>query len=587
MPDRGLGRLYAARWAEGRSFAIACVAARIAIVLAACLAMAGAVAGDASEDAPGPRRPNVLFISLDTTRADVLTFEDAQTAEHMTRLAERGTIFTQAISGTSWTLPAHAQMFTGRAPPYHGTESSDVAIDPLMPTLPELLSEAGWFTAGTFTVRFLWGDYGFARGFDVYRSGMLREDLARAEASPIAPRGDEEAERTWLVNSRDYVSSENVVALSRMALERASADEPVFLFAHFFDPHNDWVPPAPWDTRFDPDYEGFVDGRNVLDDPRILDKMVQPHRRVDDAGLAHLRALYRGEIAWTDQAVGQILDLFELHGRLDDTLIVITADHGEEFFEHDQLTHRHNLFDETIRVPLLIVLPRSWGITVADRVDDQVSLSDLLPTLVDLLDLDLPAGVTGRSLRAAIEGEAIGSRPELISLYISKLMPGGRRQHMQMYGLRTPRYKFVRSVILKPDEPLAVRGELYDLEQDPEERYALTDRSHPMLRGAWEALEAELDRVREAWRDEPRTEREARSTDLSAESVIELRALGYIDEDQGNDAIDPRRPWGLAPMAPVELPPLEGVAQPWMSWAVIAALAAAVALLVVRRGRRR
>jgi len=523
-----------------------------------------------------PKQPNVLFISLDTTRSDFLTFRDAETAPHMTRLAERGTVFTQAISGSSWTLPSHVQMFTGMAPPYHGTESSDVAIDPLMQTLPEFFKAEGYFTAGVFTVRYLWGDYGFSRGFDVYRSGMLREDLVRAEAASESPRGSEEAERKWLLSTRDYVSSENVVALTRMALERAKADEPVFLFAHFFDPHNDWVPPAPFDTRFDPDYEGPLDGRNVLEDKSIFDPMLTPHRRVDDRGLEHLKALYRGEIAWTDEAVGRLLELLEEHGRLDDTLIVITADHGEEFFEHDRLTHRFHLFDETIRVPLLIVLPRSWERAVSPEVGAQVTLSDILPTLLDLLDIEAPTGLTGRSLVPAIEGAAFASRPELISLYLVKYGQGGKRKHMQIYGLRTPEWKFTRSVIIKPGEEMRVQGELYDLVNDPGEQNALSDQQHPAMREVWAVLEAELDRARLAWSEQPRTARDDRSTDLSEDSVAELRALGYVDEGDVLGEVEPRRPWGLAPMDPVEIAPSPRSPSWLAAVALVAVLAGAV-----------
>lgn len=401
-----------------------------------------------------------------------------------------------------------------------------------------------------------------------------------AEAESIAPRGDEDAERDWLLSTRDYVSSENVVALSRMALERAPAGEPVFLFAHFFDPHNDWVPPPPFDTRFDPDYDGPVTGRGVLGNHAIFDPASSPHRRVDDRGLDHLRALYRGEIAWTDQAVGQLLSLFELHARLDDTLVVITADHGEEFFEHDKLTHRFNLFDPTIRVPLLIVLPRSWGVAVTPEVSTQVTLSDILPTIVDLLGLETPPGVTGRSLVPAILGEPMSSRPELISLYLTKYQKGGERQHMQVYGLRTPDWKFTRSVILKPGEPMRVQAELYDLAHDPDEQNALADQQHPAIRQAWGALEAELDRARDAWRTDPRTPRGERSTDLSEDSIAELQALGYIDETRNVTEVGPRRPWGLAPMEPVEI---EASPSSMRLWAVVALGVALVAIVWLKR----
>jgi arylsulfatase A-like enzyme len=524
--------------------------------------------------------PNVLFISLDTTRADFLTFKDAETSEHMTRLAKRGTIFSQAISVTSWTLPSHAQMMTGMAPPYHGTESSDVAIDPLFPFLPELMKQAGYYTAGFFTVRYLWGDYGFARGYDFYRSGMMAEELSR-EQGRLSPRGHEADERRRVIESRDYVSSENVVALARMGLERAPLDAPVFVFAHFFNPHNDWVPPAPWDTRFDPDYEGEIDGQGVLSSGKVFDPMTSPTRRVDDRGLRHLRALYRGEIAWTDQAIGQLLALFAEHGRLDDTLIVITSDHGEEFFEHGQITHRFNLYDTTIRVPMLIVPPKSWSADVEAEIDAQVTLSDVMPTILDFTGLESPENVTGRSLRPAMEGAPIESRPELISLYLTKNRQNGRREHMQIYGLRTPEHKFLRAVILKPEEPMRVQAEFYDLVRDPAEQRGTIDTSDPRIRKGWADLEAELDRARAAWQTDPRTARANRSTDLSEQSIQELRALGYVDESTLDD-VESRRPWGLAPMAPIAFdgPPS------WRRYGLIPVLVALAGLIYWRRGRR-
>jgi len=569
--------------------------AAIALALSTpCVARADASEAAAARPADAAdetaRLPNVLLISLDTTRADFLTFMDPETSEHMAALAERGTIFTQAISGSSWTLPSHAQMFTGMAPPYHGTESSDVAIDPLFPVLPEILRDHGFYTAGVYTVRYLLGEYGFSRGFDFYRLGLLSEDLLHAgrDDRRLDRRGVRE-ERQRQLMGRDYVSSENVVGLIRMGLEGAPVDRPVFLFAHFFDPHHDWVPPPPWDTRFDPDYDGPIDGRNLLENVSIVDFSTPRHRRVDDRGLEHLKALYRGEIAWTDQAVGRILDLLELHRRLDDTLIIVTADHGEEFFEHDKLTHRFNLFDETIRVPLLIVLPKRWREGAVSRVDAQVSLSDILPTIVDYLGIELPPGITGRSLRPAIEGDAFASRPELISLYITKDPLGGIREHMQTYGLRTPEWKFFRAVIMLPGEPVRVQGQFYDLVRDPHEQQPVLDPRDPRVRAHWALLEEELDRARAAWREDPRSPRNARTTTPSAETIAELRALGYLDESVSADPAAMRRPWGLQPMDPIPLAPtaaqLLGVV--FAAAALLLGLVVAVWRIRRRRARRR
>jgi arylsulfatase A-like enzyme len=146
---------------------------------ALCLWLAaGEAAWGGQSDRPSM---NILLISLDTVRADALTFRDPEVARHMTALAARGTVFTQAISGTSWTLPSHAQMFTGMPLALHGVDADDVRIDPLTPILPEYLKQAGYFTGGVFSVRYLWNDYGFGRGFDVYRSAVAESDLERRD----------------------------------------------------------------------------------------------------------------------------------------------------------------------------------------------------------------------------------------------------------------------------------------------------------------------------------------------------------------------------------------------------------------------
>ena len=320
------------------------------------------LAGGAIACSPAERAPDVLLVSLDSVRADDLTFRDARRAPRMTSLAETGAVFEQAIAGTSWTLPAHAEIFTGNPPLLHGAQIDTLRIDPLHPTLPELLRARGYHTLGFWTGWYLADEYGFARGFERYQCSMTIDPAANVDLrAALERRGDSAEEIESLlreVASHQDVTSRQVVADARAALAEIGDQGPVFLFAHFFDPHYDYVPPPPHDTRFDPDYDGSIDARGYWDNPAIYDGSKSPARQISERDLEHVRALYRGEIAWVDEAVGDLVELFRERGTLDQALVVITSDHGEEFFEHGNRGHRNHLFDEVLRVPLLIVPPR-------------------------------------------------------------------------------------------------------------------------------------------------------------------------------------------------------------------------------------
>jgi arylsulfatase A-like enzyme len=532
--------------------------------------------------AVSPARPNILLISLDTVRADFLTFRDSETAPHMTALARDGTIFTQAVSGTSWTLPAHVQMFTGTPPALHGVQSDDVLMDPRMPTLPELLAKEGYFTAGIFTNRYLSGFYGFDRGFDVYDSPF---DAAESgdEVDAAALQGREALANAPREAVENDITSPRVVALARRALERADPADPVFVFAHFFDPHSDFIPPPPWDTKFDPDYEGDIDGNNYYWNKRITDETKNPMRQISDRDLDHIRALYRGEIGWTDESVGELLKLFEEYGRLDDAVIMITSDHGEEFFEHLRHGHRKSLHDEVLRVPLLIVPPRSMRSGVSRTIDQQASLSDILPTALDFARVAIPRTATGRSLRLAMYGVSLEERPELSSLYLWPATEGGIL-HWFLHSLRTPAYKFVRVTAVDEKGNVGIPMFAYfDLVEDPEELQAIADLSDSRVVSAWRDLESELDAVRSAWRVGPRSQEEERILPLELEWSEELVALGYALPGQvGTQSPLRHLASGLKPLPRIDPPePEPAPARPRTAWRGLSLATGAILVLVV------
>ncbi len=515
-------------------------AGRLARVLRAS-SVAGALlalAAGCSHGPPERARCDVVLISLDSTRADVLTFLDARTSPNLARLAARGTVFTQAVSGTSWTLPAHAQMFTGQPPAVHGVQADDMRIDPRTPTVATKLRDAGYRCVGFWTAWYLSGEYGFARGFHEYRSCMS-EASARGDAleHALAVGGDASERRasfTRELASHTTVNSGFLVDAAIAAVRATPPDAPLFLFGHLFDPHYDYIPPEPFASRFDPDYEGTISGHGYWENRGIWDEEKEPPRRISSRDLEHIEALYRGEVAGPDDHLGRLLDALDASGRLENTLFVVTSDHGEEFFEHEGRGHRQTLFEEVLRVPLLVVAPNSAA-TNAGECDALVSLSDLMPTILDYAGAPVPASVLGRSLRDLVEGGAArrgdpdADPAQVATLWVPHDEPDGTTSHWLVECLRTPGSKLVRTVRLgERAEDLAVGNfAWYDLIADPLERSPVQRARDPRVVRDWARLEREKSVLREHVAAQPSSPLAERMTHVAELFHQDLAALGY------------------------------------------------------------
>ena len=491
----------------------------------------------------------ILLISLDSVRADTLDFDDAQAFPHLAGLAQEGAIFDQAISGSSWTLPAHATMFTGAPPPLHGVEFDDIAIDPGFKTVPELLHDAGWYTAGWWTGWYTAGDFGFDRGFDTYTNAMTGgREIERRYRDALA-RGDiEEAKRalavTDVVGHRD-ITSPNVLVGVEATIETIDRGRALFLFTHLFDPHYDYIPRAPYDTRFDPDYTGNIDGHDFFENKRIFDSSKTPGRQISDRDLEHIVALYKGEIAFTDESIGRMLASLEAAGRLENTLVIVTSDHGEEFFEHGGRGHRAGLYDEVLRVPLLVRDPRTADPT--RHIGAQVGLVDVLPTIAGFAGLTPPSTSLGIDLGPAVAGAPLESRP-----MISSLM-----QHNTKYGYffmesyRLPEAKLIRSMVLGDDRQLElVRAELFDLSSDPGETRSRTNKASARELPIWATMERDFDGLRARFAASNPAPREARATSVREVFAADLAGLGYAGEsEEAAELVSPglSLPWPPGP----------------------------------------
>lgn len=414
---------------------------RQGLVGATLLSLSWLLAGCQKPPSPSSAQPDVLLVSIDSLRPDHLGCYGygRPTSPTLDRLAAEGVRFAQAVSSTSWTLPAHAALFTGREEEEHGVTRNGLRLNDAQVTLAERFRDLGYQTAGFFAGPYLHPAFGLAQGFATYTSCMsgLAEGLPEGEIrvaaqSEAGPAMEEET------GSR---------SVERFGTYLASAEaRPAFLFVHLWDVHYDYSPPPPWDTAFDPDYRGSLDFSRLAVNPGI-------HAGMNPRDREHLLALYDGEIRWTDSNLARLLELHAQRRPGRELLVVVLADHGEEFFEHGGKGHQQTLFEEVVRIPLIFHWPGRLpaGATVADLV----RILDVFPTLLELVGASPGEPVAGRSLVPLLRGGELPEQPALLELRAHPERP--------LAALRSARGKLVLG--RWPATPA-----YYDLAADPGEQ---------------------------------------------------------------------------------------------------------------------
>lgn len=346
--------------------------ARGLLAAGACLSLGACPSGP-----PAPTGPNVVVIAIDTLRADALGSQGgrAGVSPRIDAFAAGAARFTAAFAHAPWTLPSFSSLFTSLPPQAHGA-GGDVrggwrALDPSHTTIAERFHDAGYATHAIVNVDFLTEPFGTVQGFDEVDARIANDNHESRRAGPTT-----DAALGWI---------------------DAAPARPFFLLVHYFDPHAEYDPPQPWRARFaaepDRDNTGFRFGAR---------EHVVSHRNgrlpLDAATLARARALYDGEVAYTDDEVGRLLDGLAARGLDARTVVVITSDHGEEFGDHGSWEHGHTHYDELLHVPLAIRAP---GLA-ARVVDEPVGLVDVAPTVCALAGLSSPPAFRGRDLSGAL-----------------------------------------------------------------------------------------------------------------------------------------------------------------------------------------
>lgn len=430
---------------------------------------------------------NVVLISIDSLRADHLGAYgySRPVSPNIDALAADGVVFENAISTTTWTLPSHMSMLTSLYPEVHGVNHDRKRLAERVTLVSEVFQSNGYSTSAIVSGPYLHRDYGYSQGFDLYDDRTIFFIKVPGGGNP----------------SHLGVTSPKIHQRVIEILENVSS-RPFFFFVHYWDVHYDYAPPPPYDKMFDPDYDGNVNADN-------WDRNEAIHLGMNPRDLEHVVALYDGEIAFTDEYVGKLFSALKSRNLWDDTLILLTSDHGDEFFEHGVKGHWNNLYGTTLNVPLILKFPRSrWK---GRRVPALVSIVDIAPTMLEAAGLpDLPES-NGRSLQSVMMEE----RTQDEILYFASL---------------TNRFKAVLAGSMKLISTWDQRAEqghelkLYDLSRDPGERADVANVEIERRERLWKIL-GDWVRV-SAIRAEHLGESEFEYDPELAEA---LRSLGYIE----------------------------------------------------------
>lgn len=457
------------------------------------------------EGRAGQTLPDVIVISLDTTRADRTSVygNPRRTTPNLETLAKSSVVFDTAIAPAPWTLPSHVSLFSGMYPDRHGVHGPKSIVATATPWLPQLMARRGYQTLAFTGGGYVNPEFGFARGFERY-----------AITDPGYPTS------AWAQSRNDRaafdLAQNTTEARSEILSElRRKRERPLFLFVHTYASHNYSPPPATLEEF------GVAKERvsQVLAMQPTSDRSLSNHGAAlppteRDQKYEDARALYDGAVRTADDLVGAILDELRRSDRLANTIVLVVADHGEELGERGNFGHGQSVFDEMIRIPMLWHVPQK----AARRVADVVSLIDVMPTLVELLALDPkhdfgPGAFDGRSLNSLLDGGARESLPALSR---------GNRRDTIFRSLRGKRDKIIETRTPGSD----VERSLYSLADDPgEARDLARERGEDV-----EKLGGVLDRTVESLRS-----RGQGSSDRAISSELEdrLRQLGYLGGDGG------------------------------------------------------
>jgi arylsulfatase A-like enzyme len=447
----------------------------------------------------GDRPPDIFLILLDTLRPDRLASYGGTrvSSPRIDDLASRGLVFERAFSTTNWTRPAVASLFTSTMPSRHGATEINRRISPSLPLLADSLSArrmaVGFFTSGVNVEP----SDGYDRGVDIFHTETSRPLTSitlfmQHIVLPLFP-----GTMRWLEGNHgpeDRIRPDRLTERALDWVRQVDRRRPVFVYLHYHGPHSPYDPPPP--------FAGTFSGRAPVE------RLTEPPD--DWAGATALSAddrrqliaQYDEEILWHDDQVGRLFDELQALGRLDHAVFIVVSDHGEAFGEHGVWAHNYGMFNEVVRIPMIVWSSFDWG--QPRRLQVNASLLDLAPTLIELAGAPVPTSFDGGSLLPWLEGRRDGQRTVFIE-----------NPSNDELGVHTPDW-----IYFEGETGTGKERWLYDPD-DPEQTDNLADR-FPEVVERLHLLVTErraMDRSRAA---------EATTIEIDPERAEQLRALGYL-----------------------------------------------------------
>jgi len=428
---------------------------------------------DAHNPKPSDRGRNVILISVDTLRYDRVGWKinGKSLTPSLDEFAAESVIFDQCIVPMPVTVPSHCSMFTGLIPRNHGVRVQTNPLETHITTITEQLSEKGYTCGGIVAVKLLTGqNSGLDRGFHYYDDFWIWRDESRYFPLEIKHLTSGKIMNLIMTGrprrlNRFQRRAEPVIDTTLNWLDKVKDDD-FFCFLHLFDPHWPYDAPEPYTKMYDKDYDGPVEFH-----PDLLNThAISYDEKATQDDFDHLVARYDGEVTYTDSQLKRLFDGLKEHGLWDETMIILTADHGESF-EHDYFfDHTLRVYQSCIHVPLII---KPFGGADGKRVDALCSTVDIFPTICDALGIQTPDGLDGVSLKPFIEGvaeEGYVAHPEMYSE--SYPFAIGDQGCGRTYSIIKGDDKLIYSPYAYPYAP---RYRLYELTGDPDEKLNLAD----------------------------------------------------------------------------------------------------------------
>jgi len=415
--------------------------------------------------------PNIVLISIDTLRADHLGSYgyERDTSPNIDNIAEEGVLFENAFSQAPWTLPSMASIHTSLYPSENGVIDHGKKIDDSFLTIAEFLKNNSYKTLGVISMPFVNSKYGFSQGFDTFDekhiSGVndVSSHLITAEAI-------------------DYITQ--------------NQKKKFFLWIHYFDPHGAYIPHKEFD--YGSNYPGHL--------PKILDPgpLNFIPNKFDDSDIQYLKDIYDEEISYTDKYIGNLIETVDKLGLKDNTIIIITADHGEEFMERGGFGHRSLLYNELINVPLIIYTPFDNNLR-GIRVKDNVEIRNIAKTIVDMIDIPNNP-FSGQNLLSKTEASTNDS-------YIYSNVY--KNDEVLKETVISKNHKLIKDY---NDQIF----ELYDLKDDPDEKNNLFGSKQYGIQNLQTTLLTKLSEIKK------NRSQKLQEVELKEEDVKKLKALGYL-----------------------------------------------------------